>query len=511
MSPDELLHLIAEIEGLSDADRPAALDRLRDQPALATAEPASALRAAQLFSLSGEPSDLPVVVELAGRAHDAGLVGAGLVFAEAADKLCLFSGRPQRYGTVMVEHQGDVVQPPVDPSITDAQRAELGVPSMAELRERMAAVTRQLATERATKPGFLPPGERFCRVWTDPDPEELRTRMAAEGGSAWADGDVITFVTESPVPVVVAPVFPIESWDAGEGLQVLSLRVDRAAEAVITYTFTPTTGGGAMNFRRGSHDGRFRGVDAPPELDSSDPLLGSSFEHAIESDALGGPRTVTVYKPPGHSPGDDTPVIYATDGNMFAPYARRLDAAIQSGLCPPVVVVAAHSAPMNQIEGNQRALEYLQGFDDARFDAHQRFFIVELAAWAETELGVATTPERRGVFGCSDGAGHALMTARLHPAKFGHAFAFSTGMPPDPSTTWDAATHPMVHLCAGTLEGGFFQATEAWAGFLGLQDAPVHFTERVAGHDLIQWCEELPRAVDRAWGTADGATPEGSG
>ncbi|MGI9599064.1 MAG: alpha/beta hydrolase [Acidimicrobiales bacterium] len=486
--------------GAPPADRFELIDRLRNHPGLTDATPDLALRAARLLSVSGDPSDLPAVADLAGRAHEADIDGAGVVYAEAADKMELYRGRPQRYGTVMVEHQGEIVQPPVDPAVSDEEREMLGVPSMGELQHRMREVSRQLATERADKPGFLPPGERFCRVWTDPDPAALRARMEAEGSGAWADGDVITFVCQSPSPVAITPVFPIPSWDAGDGLQILSLRVDRLEEAVITYTFTPLTGAGPMNFSRGSHDGRFRGPAAPAELPSSDPLVGSTFEQAVESDALGEARRVTVYRPPGHSGGDDVPVIYATDGNMFAPYARRLDAAITSGDCPPVVVVAAHSAPMDQIQGNIRALEYLAGFDDRRFDAHQRFFIVELAAWAETELGVATEPAKRGLFGCSDGGGHALTTAMLHPTKFGHVFAYSTGMPPDPSTAWNADTHPFVHLCAGTLEAGFHQATEAWAGFLHLQNAGCHFTERVSGHDLIQWCEELPRAVARAWG-----------
>ena len=493
-----LIELLGEAEAAED--RFDLLDRLRSHPDLAEADPVVSARAAALLAVSGDPSDLPMVAELAGRAHQAGVDGVGVIYAEAVDKILLYQGQPQRFGTVMVEHQGDVVQPPVDPTVSDAERAELGVPAIAELQRRMAEVTRQLATERASKPGFLPPGERFCRVWTDPDPADLRARMAAEGSSAWADDDVITFVTEADGPVGLMPTFPIGSWDAGDGLQVLSLRVDRLAEAVITYTFTPLSGGGPMNFSRGSHDGRFRGVDAPEELPSNDPLVGTTFDHAVESEVFGVPRTVTVYRPPGHTPGDDIPVIYATDGQMFAPYARRLDAAIESGLCPPVVVVAAHAAPMDQLQGNQRALEYLQGFDDQRFDAHQRFFIVELAAWAETELGVAKEPAKRGVFGCSDGGGHALTTGMLHHTKFGHIFAYSTGMPPDPSTSWDSATYPFVHLCAGTLEGGFHQATEAWAGYLHMQDAGCHFTERVCGHDLIQWCEEFPRALARAWG-----------
>ena len=477
------------------------LDRLRRHAGLESPEPADAMRAAQLLSLSGSPADLPAVAELAAGAHHAGIGGAGMLLAEAVDKIALHQGLPQRYGTVMVEHQGEVVQPPVDPTTTDEERAELGLPSMAEMRVRMVEASKRMARERVDAPS-LPPGQPFCRVWTDPSPDQLRARMAAEGTAAWADGDVLTFVAETDQPVAVTPVFPMSTWSVGDGLQVLQVRVDRLDEAVITYTFTPLTGGMGLSMRRGSHDGRYRGPNAPAELPSNDPLLGSLTDHDVASPALGEHRRVTVYRPRGHAPGEAIPVVYATDGNMFAPYARRLDAAIEAGRCPRVVVVAAHAARMDGV-ANIRALEYLLGFDDRRFDAHQRFFITELTAWAETELDVARQPAMRGVFGCSDGGGHALSVARLHPHRFGHVFACSTGMAPDPTAMtagWDPDSQPFIHLCAGTLEGGFHQATAAWAGFLGLSGARHHFTERVAGHDLIQWCEEFPRALARAWG-----------
>lgn len=516
---DDLNDLLVRAEAVpaDDPERHQAIDQLRTHPSLATVAGPAALAAARLLATSGDPADLPAVANLAGRAHQAGVDGAGPIHAEAIDKISLFQNRPQPYGTVMVEHQGDVVQPPVDPRTTDEERRALGLPSLAEMQQRMDEATRHLATERAGTPGTLPPGQRWCRVWTNPTATDLRARMAAEGATAWADGDILTFVAESPDPVAVTPVFPIPTWPVGRHLQCLQVRVERLDEAIITYTFTPLSGPGALDLRRGAHDGRFRGSNSPDELISNETLVGSTFDHAIESDALGGPRKITVYRPPGHGSGHqaggrgdtDLPVVYATDGNMFAPYARRLDAAIEAGWCPPVLVVAAHAAPMNQIDGNIRALEYLRGFDEERFAAHQRFFTVELVAWAETELGAATDPARRGVLGCSDGGGHALTTALLNPRAYGHVFAYSTGMPPDPSVLdqggagvggWSADTHPMVHLCAGTLEPGFHDATSAWAGYLHLQDAPHHFTERVAGHDLIQWCEELPRAVARAWG-----------
>lgn len=492
---DELLQTAAAAD---DDARFDLLHEIRTHPGLEDATDESAFTAARLLAGSGDPGDLPAVARLSLQAHQDGIAGAGLVHAEASDKIALYTGRPQLYGTVMLEQQGEIVQPPVDKRVSDAERAELGVPDLAELRRRMTQLTRELAVDRAGQPGLLPQGQRYCRVWLDRDPGELRERMAAEGVAAWADGDVLTFVTESDRPFTAAPVFQLESWEAGDGLQVLSVRVERLDEAVITYTFTPTDGMPPMRFDRGSHDGRFRGENAPEELPSNDPLVGTTFEHAVESEALGEPRRVTVYRPHGHDAAD-LPVVYATDGNMFAPYARRLDAAIEAGWCPPVTVVAAASAGFDPLRGNLRAAEYLPGFDDRVYDAHQRFFVDELSAWAERELGVPSERSRRGVWGCSDGGGHAIMVARLFPDRYGHAFAYSTGMAPDLGYEW-TADHPFVHLCAGTLEGPFHQATEAWAGYLMLSKAEYHFTERVAGHDLIQWAEELPRALARAFG-----------
>ncbi len=497
---DDLAAVVDRAEQADPIERMGLVDEVR-----AKADPDAvggelARRAAELLADSGDPGDLPQAAELAERAHRDGIAEAGPLLAGCLDKIALYRSQPQPFGTVMVEHQGEVVQPPVDPSTTDDQRRSLGVPPLAELREQVQQAARVVARERAGQAGNLPPGQRYCRVWTDPDPAALRARWEREQSQAWADGDVLTFVSDSPVPVAVTPVFPMPTWDAGDGLQVLTVRVERLDEAVITYTFTPLDGSAGMRFSRGSHDGRFRGPSAPAELPSNDPVVGSTFDHAVESATFGEPRTVSVYRPPDHQPGEDIPVVYATDGNMFAPYARRLDAAIVAGDCPRVVVVAAHAAPADQFRGNQRALEYLLGFDDRRFDAHQRFFVDELPAWAEAELGVSADPTRRGVFGCSDGAGHALSTGRLHPAAFSQVFAFSTGMPPEMTMDWDRTRHPFVHLCAGTLEAGFHQATEAWAGYLHHLQAGHHFTERVAGHDLIQWCEELPAALTRAWG-----------
>lgn len=517
-SIDDLEDLIAAALQADGAERFELVDRVRAHPQLDSLQTEAAGAVAYLLAEFGDRSDLSTIVRLSLVAHEAGVDGAGRIHAEASDKIAIHSGRPQPYGTVMIDHHGEIVQPPVDRRFGDDERIELGLPPLAEMHRRMEQLTVDLAVERAAQPGLLPQGKRWCRVWTAPEPAELRARLSginsqagtsAARTAAWADGDILTLVCESPVPFVATPTFQIPSWPVVEAdeadeaiLQVLQVRVERLAEAVITYTCTSIDQAPAMNLSRGSHDGRFRGADAPCELATHDELIGSSFEHTVDSNALGEPRRITVYRPPGHEAGDSAPVVYGTDGNMIGPYLRRLDPAIVNGDCPPVVVVAAHSASFDPLLGNLRAAEYLPGFDHQRFENHHRFFVEELAGWAEQALGVPTDPALRGVFGCSDGGGHSLMVARRQPTRFGHVFAYSTGMPPDIAEAW-TDEHPFVHLCAGTLEGAFHQATEAWAGHLMLRGADYHFTERVAGHDLIQWAEELPRALARAWGTVD--------
>lgn len=501
MPPADLTNLLDALDEApgdpAEADR--LITELRDHAGVGELTGHDALRAARHLSGSGVGPDLMPAAELAMRAHNEGIDGAGLVFAEAADRIAVLSGRPQPFGTVAVHQNGEVSQAPVDRGVTDDQRAEFGVAPLAELTERIMAQTRDEARGLAEVEG-LPPGTPFARVWRDPDPAELRSRWESEGVSCWADGDELTIIGDEPF--VSTPVFGLTSWDAGGGLSVLTVRVERLSEAVITYTRHPTGGSAAFSFRRGSHDGRFRGPDAPSELASNEQLKGALFDHTLESDALGEPRQVSVYRPPASAvrelPEGGLPVVYATDGNMFAAYARRLDAAIEAGWCPPVIVVAAHSARADA-STNLRAMEYLPGFDDRRFDAHQRFFVDELTAFAEAELPVRRDRGGRAVFGCSDGGGHALATGMLHHDRFGQVLAYSTGMAPDGATRWVVDEGPFVHLCAGTLEGPFHQATAMWAFYFERIGAPHHFTERVAGHDLIQWAEELPVALGRAF------------
>jgi enterochelin esterase-like enzyme len=426
---------------------------------------------------------------------------AGLVFATCADRLALLSGRPQRFGTVVMPHLGDAHLAPLDGSISDEVRRQLGLADLAGLRQQVEQLNRRTARQRAAEDG-VPDKLPFARVWRDPTAEQLRQRREHEGEPVWADGDELTFVCERPLAGAIAgPVFELPLWRVDD-LLVLTVRVRRLADAVFTYGFWPLTAEGAPAFtRRPEPEGRWRGPHAPPAPPTNQELRGQLLEHAVESDALGEPRRVTVYRPPGHTKQERVPVVYATDGNLFAPYARRLDAAIEAGTLPRLVVVAAHAANFDPARGgNLRGQEYLFGFDPRRFEAHERFFVDELARWAEDELGVSSERDERIVFGCSDGGGHALSVGLFHPDRFGHVLAFSTGVPPQGHEHWPAGEAPRIQLCAGILEPAFHGATQAWTHWLDLCGVAHHWTERVCGHELIQWVEELPAALSRALG-----------
>jgi enterochelin esterase-like enzyme len=493
------------LDQLEDADPTmvsAHVAELRAHPEINDVGGTEAGRAAKALLEHGGMRDIQAAAELAKRAHDDGVPGAGRVLATCIDRFTFLGSRMQRFGTLTMEHQGDLLLAPLDGSIDDEVRTSLGVPLVADLRAEVDEANRARARERAAAPG-LPNGLMFARVWRDPTEEELRARWAEVGEPVWADGDELTFVCDKPLAgALVGPIFELPMWRVGD-LLVLTVRVGRLDEVVLTYAWWPLSPEGTPAFsRRPDPDGRFRGKNARPAAPTNDEIVGTLTDAAVESKNLGEPRKVTVYRPPGHTSAEQLPVVYATDGQFFAPYARRLDAAIENGSVPRCVVVASHA-------GHNRTGEYFPGFDPTTFDRHQRFFVDELARWAVDTLGVSDERAQRAVFGCSDGGAHALAVGLVHHPRFGHVIAYSSGMPPNGNERWPEGQAPYVQLCAGILEGQFHMSTSAWAYYLNVLGVERHWTERVCGHELLQWVEEFPSAVGRAFGSLPREPAEG--
>lgn len=448
-------------------------------------------RARELLE-SGSMRDLDPAMELAWQAHGEGVPGAGRLFATAVDRASVLQSRRQRFGTFAYDHQGDLVLAPLDGSVDDQQRLELGLGTLASMRIELDETNRARAAERATRPG-LERGKPFARVWRAPTEEALLQRREAEGQPVWADGDELTFVCDRPLAgALVGPLFELPMWRVGS-LLVLSVRVLRLDELVLTYGFWPLDEDGNPAFtRRPEPDGRWRGPAARPAAPTNDVLVGRLEEHDVPSGSLGRPRRTSVYLPPG-PPSGPLPVVYATDGQFFAPYARRVDAAIERGEIPPCIIVASHASA-------NRTGEYFPGFDPPTFARHERFFVEELVAWTEATFDVVADRSSRAVFGCSDGGAHALTIGLSHFNRFGHVIAYSSGLPPNGNEGWPEGEAPTVQLCAGVLEGQFYLATSAWHAFFEMTGVANHWTERVCGHELIQWIEELPAAIARAFG-----------
>jgi len=159
-----------------DADRRArAAAILRDDP---PSDPIDWYHAAWLFNHGDTPEDAESAHRLAARAVDGGYRPARWLSAAAYDRWCMYSGKPQRFGTQIVPDGRGYRVWDTDPMVTDAERATYDVPSLAEQRRRAA----EEAVSSPQPPMELAPQwlkealERWARA-TDAEPG-----AAADGG-----------------------------------------------------------------------------------------------------------------------------------------------------------------------------------------------------------------------------------------------------------------------------------------------------------------------------------------
>ena len=129
--------LLTKLENATPDNAPFLVRELLQDQNLLQLRQLDALRAARAIATFAGPQQLAIAGELAGRAHQDSVAGAGALFAECADKVSLMSGRPQRFGTVVLEHQGDMVMAPLDGMADDAMRQSFGLPSLKQMRQNV--------------------------------------------------------------------------------------------------------------------------------------------------------------------------------------------------------------------------------------------------------------------------------------------------------------------------------------------------------------------------------------
>ena len=194
--------LLSQLENCDAETAPFFVRQLLQHEELPNLQGVEALRASRAIAVHAGPQQLPIAGELAGRAHQAGIPAAGALFAECADKVALMSGRPQRFGTVVLEHQGDLVMAPLDGVADDDIRNDFGLPPLVDMRRGIDEQNRTRARDRAQNDG-LPPGQKFCRIWSDPTAADLRSGLAKYPEGTWANGDDLTIACQSEAAGII--------------------------------------------------------------------------------------------------------------------------------------------------------------------------------------------------------------------------------------------------------------------------------------------------------------------
>lgn len=216
--------------------------------------------------------------------------------------------------------------------------------------------------------------------------------------------------------------------------------------------------------------------------------MGLGGQLTTETLDFDGGRGVTVYRPAG----DVDAVVFAADGGWHTP---RLSDALERASERSTMVVGVHGLE----DDDGRLGEYVPGFDEARFAAHEAFFTVEVLELVRSRLGVQVPAERTAVWGASLGGELALAMGCRHPDLYGAVLSASPGAGFRPPAELPSALPP-VYLVAGTQEPFFLANATRWADALRDADRPVVLAERDGEHGGSFWFEEFPAMVAWAFG-----------
>ena len=349
-----------------------------------------------------------------------------------------------------------------------------------------------------------PATETLCRVRRPWTAAELRARLDG-GESAFGDGEQLTFAYRGQAEGVQlgGGIQGPLSRLAGTDLWVLTVRVPRLDEAMVSYFFIPVTPGTRP---RGHFTAQhWRGPRAQAFADTAAALQGRMVRDSIHSRHLGQWRGLTVYAPPARAGEPLAGVVFLGDGGAADALGRVIDPLIAAGRLPRVLLVGMHSDTTRgpRPEDDGRAAEYLMGYldGDPRFLAHERFVLEEVVPWAEAAYDLPAGAARRAVFGFSNSAAFAVHMGLRHPDRFGRVLAFSPAgaraAQPEGATAEGAAA---FYLLGGTLEAAFHRKALAWAELFRGMGIRYTVRESVAGHDWAMWQAYFPDALAWAFG-----------
>lgn len=316
-----------------------------------------------------------------------------------------------------------------------------------------------------------------------PNPKAYAARLKGKGYAFAEEGDVLTIIRKQKssymrltgtLNVAMQPSGVPDVWLA-------RVKIKGLPRAVISVVYQPVD---KDNKRLPASYAVFRGSKAPSAVEPVARLAGTVKTSKLPLGS--GERAVTVYTPPGFKKGG--PAIFMSNGQMFEPFAKVLEALVVKKAVRPVALVGLHAG-----EGGVTTQEY-SASDEAVYKRHMSWVVGTVLPYVQKSFGASDRRADLTVFGFSSGAEFAGAVALQHPDKFGHAWLFSVPMPnTNRFVSSRRGSGVQFRLTAGTLEGPL-SSTQAYAKSLeGI--GKVEMRPFVGGHDLAPWLVEFERMV----------------
>jgi len=237
-----------------------------------------------------------------------------------------------------------------------------------------------------------------------------------------------------------------------------------------------------------------------PAWTQSDPSVarGTLEDHVFHSEALGGSRQVTIYRPARFRETRRYPLLLVHDGGDYLRYAGLgtvLDNLVHRLEIPALIAALMH--PPDRMEQYRASA------------AHARYLTEELVPQLEGELPLVGTPEGRCLMGASLGAVASLATAVRYPGFYGRlllqsgSFAFSDIGEHGRDAVFDpiadfvnayrrapTAMSQKVFVSCGTYESLIYE-NRSLVPLLQRTGMDVRFVEARDGHNWENWRDRL--------------------
>lgn len=301
------------------------------------------------------------------------------------------------------------------------------------------------------------PDAAICRRNVDYAPETIERHLAETDFAYWINEAELNLLARSDADAVrltgtiqegMFPLFDTDEttyWGA-------SYRLPNIDQSILN-----------LSLRNGPPNSpklNFVGPNAPNISTYSDELEGNFEVATIDSLHLNSKRNLHIYTPPNNKISNQMPIVFMADGQWIEQYVQIADALISKNTIRPILIVGIANGvdPKERHTAGLRGKEYLQGWDEDAFDAHENFFLKEAIPYVEKRFSVSDDRQDRLLHGYSNAGAWVITMANKHANLVGHVAASSVSGVVDQD--FRQADGVKFYLQAGYYEPLFLEPTK---------------------------------------------------